>query len=51
MIELITFLHAYFPDVLCLTEHQLKQTQLKLTYLDNYHMVLDIADKTEGMAQ
>jgi len=34
--ELITFLHPNFPDVLCLTEHQLKQAQLELTYLDNF---------------
>jgi len=36
--ELITFLHPYFPDVLCLAKHQLKQAQLELTYLDNYHL-------------
>jgi exonuclease III len=36
--EVITFLHPDFPDVLYLTEHQLKQAQLELTYLDNYHL-------------
>ena len=36
--ELLSFLHPYFADVLCLTEHQLKQAQLELAYLDNYHL-------------
>jgi len=36
--ELITFLQPNFPDFLCLTEHQLKQAQLELTYLDNFHI-------------
>jgi len=36
--ELITFLHPNFPDFLCLTKHQLKQAQLELTYLDNFHL-------------
>jgi exonuclease III len=36
--ELIIFLHPHFPDVLCLTEQQLKQAQLELNYLDNYHL-------------
>jgi exonuclease III len=36
--ELIPFLHPDFLDVLCLTEHQLKQAQLELAYLYNYQL-------------
>jgi exonuclease III len=36
--ELITFLHPNFPDILCLTEHQLKQAQLELPHLEGYHL-------------
>ena len=32
---LITFLHSNFPDILCLTEHHLNQSQLEHSYLDN----------------
>jgi hypothetical protein len=49
--ELITFLHPHFPDVLCLTEHQIKQAQLELTYLDNYHLDAGHCRQTEGMVQ
>jgi len=34
--ELIPFLHPDFLDVLCLTEHQLKQAPLELTYLESH---------------
>ena len=42
--ELIPFLCPDFLDVLCLTEHQLKQAQLELILII-FTLVPDIADK------
>jgi exonuclease III len=36
--ELKTFLHPNFPDILCLTELQLKQAQLELTPLEDCYL-------------
>jgi len=49
--ELITFLHPHFPDILWITEHQLKQAQLELTYLTLTTLVLDSADNIQGRVE
>ena len=49
--ELITFLHPHFPDIKLITEHQLKQAQLELTYLTITTLVLDTADNIQGRVE
>ena len=35
--ELVSFLSPYFPQVLCLTEHHLKHSEIDFIYMDHYN--------------
>jgi hypothetical protein len=36
--ELISHLHPHYPHILCITEHHLKQQQIKHIIMENYNL-------------
>jgi len=36
--ELISHLHPHYPHIMCITEHHLKQQQIKYITMENYNL-------------